>query len=129
MSLKSWKKEFYPICADKIKSKTEAIKHSILKWRGLQKSNLNKHKLRLNYNLIIDNNSNSLLINDTSCSLCNLYLKRLESCKNCPLYIYLGHRCDNSNNSPYYVFCQYNDPEPMIKALKETLKKAEKDEL
>lgn len=128
MSLESWKKEFYPVNASEIKSKIEAIKHSILKWRGLQKSNLEKHKLYINDYIIIDNNSNSLFIDDTSCALCNLYLKK-SNCENCPLYIYLGHRCDYTTNSPYYRFYMHGNPKPMIKALKETLKKAEKDEL
>ena len=44
MSIESWKAEFYPTPADEA-SKDQAIAHSLRKWEGLRKENLDRHEL------------------------------------------------------------------------------------
>lgn len=50
MSLKSWIKTFYPVSAlDATESDEMAVKHSVLKWRGVQPSHLKRHQVVYNY--------------------------------------------------------------------------------
>lgn len=46
MSLKTWMEEFYPSDAtDAISSDLEAIEHSLQKWKGAVKENVERHGL------------------------------------------------------------------------------------
>ena len=64
MSLKTWKKEFYPKEAiDAIKTELMATKHSLRKWRGLTKANLKKHGLVQTGDFIHKKNNQTRLIN------------------------------------------------------------------
>ena len=126
MSLSSWKKEFYSKPANKI-SKKDAVAHSLKKWTGLLKKNLEKHQLRSDGSSIyqIDDCYKDLDINDESCALCHHYID--NECLKCPLFKLLGHKCDTFDG-PYGKWSCGNDPKPMLKALERTLKLENQDE-
>jgi len=140
MSLKTWKKEFYPVPASKVSGKKTAIKHSLKKWQGLTEENLKKHGLIFTYDFddasiretMVSSNlpGCSFGINSKTCALCQLYYNndgsdtddKSDCCYKCPLYQSLGHRCDGRSDRPYVVFLDSGDPVPMIKALEKMLK-------
>jgi len=125
MSFTSWKKQYYPVPAEKVKNKIAAIRHSLRKWKGLTAHNLTKHGLLLSDGCtrIYEDDDNYLYIDCDSCALCCLYIEK--GCTSCPLYEHLKKRCDSSNG-PYFTFDDDHDPQPMIKALTAVLKKATK---
>lgn len=72
------------------------------------------------------------VINSSSCALCQKFLglekedEKYDECRNCPLYQHLGNSsCDATNRSPFGIFQNTEDPEPMIDALTQTLKNME----
>ena len=123
MSEKSWIDEFYPVPADKVKGKITAIKHSLKKWEGLTKENLEKHNL----------SEPPIWVDSETCALCHLYFNESKydidesiACDSCPLKKSLGYPCDDNQQaekfmSPYSVWRRQRNPEPMIEALRETL--------
>lgn len=133
MSLNSWKDEYYPVPASEAE---DPLEHSIRKWEGLLKKNLKKHKLVLSnsggvlYEDIVDlyeKYSNSFCVDVSTCALCHKYLGKYgDSCPECPLNRYLGHRCDTKG--PYNVFLDKHDARPMLRALKATKKMLEKED-
>lgn len=115
MSEQTWFKEFYPIDAGDVPA-SKAIKHSLVKWRGLRKESLRKHGLT----------KPPIEVNDESCALCKNYISPsdfwdevdfLTNCSDCPLKQFLGKRCDYSDNSVFIKYLDYGNPEPMIAAL------------
>lgn len=128
----SWLEEFYPIPADELKtaSDTECLKHSILKWNGLLKKNLKKHKVTFFDKCVFDDDSPILRIDGDSCALCqnNNYK---SSCTTCPLYTLLGHACDiPGEKEPFSLYLEattFKHPIKMIHALKKCLKREEKN--
>jgi len=129
MSLKTWKQEFYRVSAQSTahQSWKRCLRHSILKWTGLLKTNLKRHGLTVEGIKIKDSSENALEIDSASCSLC---LKaRQESifmCTVCPLAEYLGGRCDAVDTSPYSIWEDTGDARPMLATLKRTLAKLKK---
>ena len=141
MSLETWKEEFYPVPADDRRAKrshTAAVNHSLKKWRGLTKENLEKHGLtKESGHLIIPiNGGGCITISGATCALCCMEYERtaypmsdLEKfCRRCPLFRALGRKCDgpllvSEEPSPYSEFLSKDDPLPMIKALEKTKKK------
>lgn len=131
MSAESWKKEFYPITAQRC-SKKKAVEHSLQKWTGALKKNLKKHGLTA---VPINFDSNT-------CALCVRYADLDftgdgdgDVCGPCPLYMHLGNRCfydswldvyNEDGTYPYDYWKDKRDPKPMIKALRATLKKEPK---
>lgn len=98
MSIKTWKKEFYPIKAKKM-SMLQAVKHSLLKWQGTLPSNLKRHgveydnadqylfDLETDEEFDFDSDSCALCVSSTArgsftanCSVCPLYKHRKEKC-------------------------------------------------
>lgn len=127
MSMKTWKEKFYPVEPSKSMTKRKAVEHSLLKWRGLLSSNLEKHGLVV-YGSYIQEDGNSiedLRIDDKSCALCVKYGYG-SGCMICPLGKHLTHPCDQGERSPYKVWRNSGDPKPMIKALRAVLKEMEK---
>ena len=56
MSLKTWKKEFYPISASRVrKDAIAAIEHSLRKWRGLTKDQMKRHGVGVSNYLYLRN--------------------------------------------------------------------------
>jgi len=98
MSLTTWKQEFYTTPATTPQDKLSAIEHSLKKWRGLTKENLERHQVAKNNKFIFDikDKTDALLIAGSSCALCCLYY--LDGCEGCPLYRSLGNiECDGHN--------------------------------
>ena len=129
MSLETWREEFYPVEPSKKMTKRQAVEHSLKKWQGLSKGNLNKHKVYKEYSYIKYENDD-FRIDGFSCALCYKYLdyslSSPDDCKKCPLFKTLGHPCDKDMNlnvvgSPYNIWRNTGNPRPMIKALKQTL--------
>lgn len=137
MTIKTWTLEFMPVSARKSMNKRNAILHSIQKWKGLTGSNLKKHNVTLWDNVLSSEGTHQTVeITADTCALCVKYLdvNLTERCQDCPLYSYLGKRCDAQfdrgyGDMPYIVFRKTGNPRPMIKALKETLKALDKGEI
>lgn len=106
MSEQTWMKEFYPVDACDVPA-DKAIKHSLVKWRGLRKESLRKHGLT----------QPPIEVNDESCALCKNYILEVSDCSDCPLKQFLGNRCDYSDYSVFIKYLDYENPEPMIAAL------------
>ena len=114
MSLKTWKKEFYPKSAKRTKI-SEAVEHSLQKWRGILPDNLKKHGLERDINRIDEvappadrygslylrpyvNNRPDFRLDDETCSLCVWYYNddasdECSSCATCPLFKATGKSC------------------------------------
>lgn len=130
MSYRTWKKEFYPKDAAVKMSTRQAIEHSLRKWTGLLKENLEKHNMRLDGRDLVDKKTGfyMLTIDGSSCALCRKFINEslpIDRCENCPLYQSLGHRCD-APGAPYgKLFAGYerSNPRPMVKALQKTLER------
>lgn len=142
MPIKTWMEEFYPVTAqeavetaaltsnnDKRKFDLLLVDHSIKKWEGLTRDNLNRHNCfqdKLYPHIIIaPADGTTFSINTESCALCERYYEdpdgERSECYNCPLNEYLGHPCFGyQNNTPYSQFTTYGNPFPMIEALKGT---------
>lgn len=139
MSLKTWKKEFYPKNPSKRMTKLEAVQHSLRKWQGITEKNLGKHNVWGNTTLYDGESDDELDLDAKSCALCVKYYPKEESildnlpCVGCPLFQALGHRCDVGENSwgnikfPFSYYVVNGDSQPMIRALKKTLKMVEKE--
>lgn len=125
MSIKTWKKEFYPKSATSRMSKKAAIEHSIKKWEGLLPENLKKHGVVLDkcgdiYENIDD--EMNFEISDLSCALCYKYL--WECCKKCPLYEKLGFECGKGeikDGDGWKSYIKNGSPELMLKNLRSLL--------
>lgn len=122
MSLKTWKKEFYPVDAKKVPKK-KALEHSLRKWTGLLKGNLKKHGVELRLRLLVPivmDSDDEMNIDDSTCALCFHYML----CDRCPILKQLGgYTCDDiGRDSPYMALQEKGDPKPMIKVLRKALK-------
>ena len=128
MSLATWEKEFYPTHASDVKIK-DAIKHSLLKWKGLKPKNLEKHSvyvdLELTLRSILENEEEEgFFIGSENCALCNFYMDidSDSSCKGCPLALARnGIPCDTYSedldvleSSPWRIFIDTGSPIEML---------------
>jgi hypothetical protein len=111
MSLDTWKAEFYPIPAGKVPVE-DAVQHSLRKWRGLTKENLEKHGVARKGRCIVDEFGRSEL-DSTSCALCIHHYSFYDRCFNCPIVVATGDTC----GSDYANFLIDGNPLPMIEAL------------
>ena len=109
-----WKEEFYTISAysDKIKTKLQSIKHSLKKWKGALKENLDKHHLFFV----------PIKFYADTCSLCVKYRDyntriSKEACVKCPIYIHTNKDCLRQ----FDIWQFKNNPKPMIKLLEKVL--------
>lgn len=125
MSLQTWKDAFYPTEASGFDAFLKPITHSLRKWRGLTKTHRKRHHVYLiNHRVLSDEHGqHTLRIDDTSCALCQKYLKGPSPCKRCPLYISRGNltcdtESDNEYQTPYAEFTTIANPYRMIEALK-----------
>ena len=126
MSLDTWKAEFYPIPASACPP-GQAVEHSLRKWRGLRKENLERHGIERDGRFI----GIEFRIGDETCALCRIYYDHKaayrDACNDCPIHQLTGARCDSSGSpydsfgSPYDSFVTNGDPEPMIALLERTL--------
>ena len=151
MTFKTWKQEFYPISARIAADRAKTVdgfddvalaQHSLRKWQGLRPENLKRHGVEVvkyNHGAKYITSGNSLVelnIDSGTCALCDAHIKGYDEaddpCETCPLYQSRGKvACDDYNEdededeenieSPWHQFAINNDPEPMIKALEDTL--------
>ena len=130
MSLKEWKEKYYPVAAEEIaKNKStgpiELIEHSLQKWRGLD--DLDQYGITIGcFGLLYK--GQDFEINSETCSLCQKYFKlpvlmmeRASSCGNCPIVLASGRPCWGYKGSGWDTWVDYNDNQPMIKLLEQTL--------
>lgn len=120
MSLESWKAEFYPVEASKVKKDAMAcIEHSIKKWEGLTKASIKKYGLSKGCQRIFHGHENFPL-DSTTCALCHMSQnrERYVDCRKCPISIARGSACNNE----YAAFCDEDDVRPMLQLLRRTKK-------
>lgn len=136
MSVESWKAEFYLVDAQdrSVRSVDAALDHSLRKWEGLRKKNLEKHELvQVGTSLFEalpdgthDEDGPELRIEGETCALCVHFSCSLSySFKSaCPLDAERGAPCDvereDERNSPYHAWSKYGHAGPMIRWLKLT---------
>jgi len=129
MSLQTWKQEFYPVPASEV-PEADAIAHSLRKWIGLRKANLERHGMETNGASVFDIRYYHLPIDITSCALCAHYWD--AGCSQCPLDAIRGCKCygaaiNDEPLSPFSAFRDHFDPEPMIALLEEALRRQGKE--
>lgn len=106
MSLKTWKKEFY-IPVSKV-SKKNALQHSLTKWIGLRKENLEKHGVEYDSYIRAITFKGSML--EIDAGLCKNY----DFCEDCPL---------KDCKIEYRYFIRTSNPEPMISLIQQAIDK------
>lgn len=135
MSLKTWKKEFYPKKPSKRMSWIEAVKHSLKKWEGALKKNTKKHDVMYSDYAVDDIRASDDFNYDyfefdyESCALCVKSKNTFDgdvNCNKCPLYKANKNVCCSGYGDKGYDKSG-KDPRPMIKLLKTTLKKLQKE--
>ena len=143
MSIQTWLEEFMPVDPDTyagseiVENMTakEAVLHSIKKWEGALPENLEKHNLNYGSHAIYDlyNLDEEVEFSGDNCALCAKYPrcssnyipgtgKMEKKCPDCPLNNYLGEMCAEIYGESEFT------PQPMISALKGTLKMSEEQE-
>ncbi len=111
MSLETWKEEFYPIPADEV-PESQALTHSLRKWEGLRKENLEKHGVGATGGYV-----DEMSIDSSTCALCHHHIDSVR-CATCPLVkLTMGGNCD----SEYVWWNHAGDPEPMIELIKNAI--------
>lgn len=135
MSVESWKEEFMPTPARMCDTDLDAVKHARRKWQGLREESLKRHQLEKVDDMLIYRhggptiesgqvsdlckvNYPSIEINASTCGLCRIHLRMGTGCDECPLKIMLNDPCYEHDDSPYRVWLDTGDPEPMIEALR-----------
>lgn len=131
MSLQTWKAVFYTESNPRYVTWREALEHSINKWIGLRPENLERHRVHSTSKYLLSDGRYTFPITSDTCMLCLkgcYHNGREDMCAGCPLYLSLDNtRCDYGDDSPYGIFLDSNDPEPMISALKAARSKAIED--
>lgn len=149
MSGESWKAEFYPVDASALvgsyleydkQAEIEMVKHSLQKWKGLTKENLEKHEVSLGWSsyALIEKKDDCtaganypfMEIDNESCALCQAFLYEEDNynrCGKCPLYRLLGDSCD-CGHGPYSEWIGKGNAKPMISDLERTLAMLEGEE-
>ena len=123
MSLKTWKKEFYPISVRACSKKDvrKMLNHTLLKWTGLLPKNRRKHGLILHNDTLFEGKVKIGMpvfqLNGSTCVLCKVY----AYCHNCPLKNF-HYGCAGGT---YKQFQISGAVVPMIKAIKDALKLVE----
>lgn len=138
MSYKTWKKEFYPVPASRVK-KDSAVDASILKWTGCLPKNLAKHGLTRDESTLYDDDDRDCMeLQDKTCALCKHYYEFDEdtcalTCPKCPLKLATGGTCGESSDenpdgkNPYYDVVTNSKPvSSIVRALKKAKKLEEK---
>ena len=118
MSLESWRKEYYPVDADKLTSRNDAvlIEASLLKWIGLQEGNLAEHGLEKDGRCFGFYVEDEHLSGTSHCALCTKYFRK--DCVGCPL-----GSCSKESEYQKTRRDLFTNLTPLIKALAKTLDK------
>lgn len=126
MSLKTWKKEFYPCEANSSKAAKDPIGHSLRKWEGLLKKNMRKHEVDAVGLTLGDSSDDALEIDGDSCALCEVFYDEdaeYDDCASCPIVKATGDNCLLAFDAFWHV----GDARPMVNLLRKTKKFAEKE--
>jgi len=129
MSVSSWKKEFYPTPARRIKTELGAARHDLKKWRGALEENLRKHNVTLvTPGYIQDENGNEFSFDNETCASCCLSGQNCR--RKCDLYKIRDFtpctlKRDDETENPWYQLLYHNNPRPMIRWLEKLVKKLE----
>lgn len=111
MSIATWRKKFYPpITPVVVSTGLKAATHSLKKWTGVLKENLEAHGLTRDSNELTDKLGRTFYLNSDSCALCiKFYGEDYDNnynedeteysdcgdCGDCPLYkVRGGYPCD-----------------------------------
>jgi hypothetical protein len=129
VSIDTWRQEFYPVDAFRVGPGVSSIEHSLKKWSGLRKENLERHGCRSTGSAIRDNYGRAFRVGGATCALCHHYADASEDegmCALCPLSETRdGVACDDLRDDegehPYGHWIQFKNPEPMIEWLEKTL--------
>jgi len=130
----AWLNKYYPIPAERVTSKwawLRAVKYSLLKWKGLRTDILDKYNLIENGAELLDGESfvKIVVIGERTCHLCvragAVFNK--NNCKRCPFVKILNNLCCEGATSPYGVWIDSYNPEPMIKSLEEIYRVLKRD--
>ena len=135
MSMQSWLEEFYPTKASqfiKDKNAIAAIEHSLHKWSGANAKNMAKHEVTFTRGALTSVGSTAFGFATESCSLCMFASDEdgdLRDCSLCPIVIGGDQTCDGIDNmqgavseqSPYAIWLNTGDSEPMITLLQQVL--------
>ena len=116
MSIATWKKEFYPILAEKC-SRTKALDHSIRKWSGTTRDALRRHGVKKNNGYLIDARGNDFIFGWETCALCLRFencLTDREPANTCPIKLVTGKECFSQCDS----WMNDNDSRPMLALLR-----------
>jgi hypothetical protein len=149
MSIESWRNEFYPIDAaylvdvldnepqpdlDATSIDIKLIEHSLLKWKGALKENLERHESSYSRGVVF-HPGDCLVFDSSTCALCQKYTAdreqeedprcTLKSGIACPIVRMQEYPCDGDEgvrNEEFSTYCDAKDsPEPMIELLEKTL--------
>ncbi len=150
MSIQTWIEEFYPTKASAFLGlenvDREALEHSLQKWIGLRKENMEKHGVFFQDGSVVEfvagrgYSRPGVHLGSSTCALCQVhYSHNIQSCGECPLVAVRGVPCDERHcsdsesssglaRSPYAAFCyplaaRDRDPEPMIKLIQLALER------
>jgi len=122
MSLTTWKREHYPIPAGKCK-KADAVAHSLQKYLGTRRTALKRHGVRRDGTVLWDKEYKAFYFSGDTCALCWFYRDKDGKCSpKCPIIVESGQACESAG-SLWGDWCNTDDPEPMIRALRQALRK------
>lgn len=136
MTMDTWRDEFYPVAAVDC-PREDAVAHSLKKWIGLRRENLERHGLETGWSDIheVANSSARQEVSGVSCALCKFHavfstLDRRTYCDTCPLAQIRAVEnivdstpvaCDNvrpgESLPPWVEWTENKNPEPMIEWL------------
>jgi len=129
MSLSTWLKEFAPKQKIKKGDNLVALKYVQRKWTGALPENLVRHHLHWESGGSIREDRKphrAYYFDADTCILCDWYHPTSAPCKNCPLTVETGHRCDEGRlSSPWHSFTRVNDPKPMLTLISDALVREE----
>lgn len=114
MSLKTWEKEFYPVAAssEELATDIDRVEHSIRKWEGALKKNVEKHGLDYGGHRLWPG---EFLFDGETCALCQEHGDE-DGCQTCPTLAVNDSGCSSAYER------SWDDPRPMIRLLRKTLK-------
>lgn len=128
MSIATWKKEYVSGIRAASKDPMKALEHSIHKWEGLRKENLDRHQVQYSFHRVasykpVSGIYDSLEIGGNSCALC-IYAKPFKNpeqndCSRCPIDEMTGKNCER-----VYVASDH-DPLSMLDLLWKVKRKME----
>lgn len=115
-SIHTWKKEFYPRNARKIKNVNDALDSAILKYSGLEPKILAWHHLTLVHGKLLDDAGRIFEFDSRTCALCRIFKYGCESKDEtpCPMTKVTGYACDDQEYGAYQRFIKSDDPTDML---------------